>query len=198
MPVRGVNALEGQERKDESRRIFSISSEFSDVNEILNSIPRSSRSRYICEAIKEKFERESNPNSIENQIRAMLTHMIHAEQYANQIQQSIAYKGENPQTQSQLFPFFHQMLSSMSLLGSVQMPENIVLTQVETEEKTETNKQKNLHELKSAINDSTEPHSSQDYKAEDTQSDTDSSENQPQNRGSRKIKRKLIETSLGY
>lgn len=111
-----MNTLD-QERKDGSRRIFSISNEFSDVNDILNSIPKSARSRYICEAIREKYERESNPHSIENQVRAMLTHIVHAEQYANQI---FANKGIQPanMNQEKPFSFLYQILSGIPMFGT--------------------------------------------------------------------------------
>jgi len=63
--------------KDEQRKkIFSISNEFARVDQILDSLPRGTASRFICEAILEKHERETNPNSIENQVKALLTNVV--------------------------------------------------------------------------------------------------------------------------
>lgn len=215
--------MEDQERKDESRRIFSISNEFSDVNDILNSIPKSARSRYICEAIREKYERESNPHSIENQVRAMLTHIVHAEQYASQIQQSLANKGIHPSNLNQGKPvsFLYQMLSGIPLFGTAQISMNHPMPQTtqETtaqEEKTLApeiiSKTESLNEALTEQQVSATAEAEKEEIDETTGIDENHSENhlsnqadslpqqqnsENQNRGSRKIKRKLIETSLG-
>lgn len=116
--------MEDQERG--TRMTFSISNEFSDVKTILNSVPKNARSRYICEAIREKYERESNPHSIENQIRAMLTHILHAEQYAQQIQQTMAKKqltnGQafSQDNQGKPMPFLYHFLSGLPMFQSMQ------------------------------------------------------------------------------
>lgn len=63
-------------KDEQKKKIFSISNEFTQVETILNDLPRGTASRYICEAIIEKHERQNNPNSIENQIKTMVTNIV--------------------------------------------------------------------------------------------------------------------------
>ncbi|MDF2879576.1 MAG: hypothetical protein K0R54_133 [Clostridiaceae bacterium] len=58
------------------RKIFSISKEFKEVYDILEETPIASR--FICEAIIEKYNRDKNPVNIEGQVLQVIQNILNA------------------------------------------------------------------------------------------------------------------------
>lgn len=56
------------------RKVFSISKKFTEVLTILNKVPN--MSRFICEAIIEKYTRMQNPCNIEEQVQRAILNFI--------------------------------------------------------------------------------------------------------------------------
>lgn len=64
--------------KKETSQNFSISKEFEVVADILTKVPN--KSRFICEAIIEKYFKMQNPNSVESEVKTVISQLITATQ----------------------------------------------------------------------------------------------------------------------
>lgn len=61
---------------DEKRITFSVSDEFIEALDILDGMKKGTKSRFVCEAIIEKYHREKNPESIEQQVQMAILKMF--------------------------------------------------------------------------------------------------------------------------
>ncbi|WPS85344.1 hypothetical protein SMD22_01570 (plasmid) [Brevibacillus halotolerans] len=102
-----------KEKRKDNRRTFSVSKRFSGVHDILDSLPESEMSRFICEAINHYHQVTSNPDWMSDQLQQIMKTQA-------QLQQMIAGFGSVafPNQLSPVQPMFQQQ----HVLPSQQIP----------------------------------------------------------------------------
>lgn len=105
----------GNKRKD-NRKTFSVSKGFSDIHDILDSLPDNESSRFICEAIRHYHQYKNNPNWMGEQLQSIIA-------MTTQLQQAMAGLGNVGFPPSLPFPQVGSAL--ISPVGTPNMSGNV-------------------------------------------------------------------------
>lgn len=107
---------------DEKRITFSVSDEFIEALDILEDLKKGTKSRFVCEAIIEKYHREKNPEPIEQQVQMALLKIIQSSNMQGMMMNQWIQGYQSMQQQPMQQPMYPQEYHGYSPLQHANQP----------------------------------------------------------------------------